>query len=215
MSGNSDSGGSGSGGEDFSPAELEEMMSSATFSRGTSGRTGGGTPLSAWNADSTDEVMEAAAGTGFDAFKLATPVSEIIKAEEAEDREAREYEWRIRSETFVMILREAFQGSCDIINAGANLAVWAWDLQIPEFKGLTQNEIARQIGQGRAAICERHKRVAEEKKKAAGMRGSRSSRQKRAGVVDVLAESAKGNTNRRKAAGTLRLNSGPGRRRRQ
>lgn len=148
-----------------------------------------------------------AAGSGYAALSLITPALELLRKEDENTPMARE-EWEkelirdTRLQTFEMLLRELLGDArrLDPVDVGLNVIVWAWDLQIPPLDGMTQQQIGDLVGQTRAAICERHKRLVQRKKERVGQKGTHNPRQKKAGIISVYSDSAKGNNNRALAA---------------
>ena len=159
-----------------------------------------------------------AAGSGFQALNLITPALELLRKEDEESPVARE-EWEkelvreTRLRTFEMLLRELLGDArrLDPVDVGLNVIVWAWDLQIPPLDGMTQQQIGDLVGQTRAAICERHKRLVQRKKERVGQKGTHNPRQKKAGIIGTYSESAKGNNNRALAAAKERSEAAFGR----
>lgn len=141
-----------------------------------------------------------------------TPLSELVRVEEAELREFqtmnREEIRRIRVETISLFLRSIIgdpEREPDIVSAGLNCFTYAWDLDLPPFDKMTQEKIGAMVAQGRAAICERHKKLSD-KKKAGG--GRKSKREKSGTLRNKLAKSALGNNSRHQATALAILHEG-------
>ncbi len=154
-----------------------------------------------------------AAGCGLASLVSVTPLQELLaKEDEGEDEYSSlsaEERMQIRVETFTMVLRTVFRKDhVDLADAILNLAVYSWDLQIPPFDGMTQQELGDLVGQTRAAICERHKRAVQRKKEDAGMKATHNPRQKRESVVAMYRDSARGNLNRRMSVAKKALTRG-------
>jgi hypothetical protein len=156
-----------------------------------------------WFPDSVEIQNWGANGSGFAALDMITPVHALIEKEAALDPETQsERDKKLvretRLQTFELLLRELNGGanSVDIVALGLNVAVWMWDLQIPPYGNMTQEQIAKLVAQGRAAICERHKRKVQAPKEAAGQKGTHNPRQKRKGIIEVYQRGATGNKNR-------------------
>ena len=160
-----------------------------------------------WYPEGTEIQNAGAGGSGFAALSMITPALELLKKEDEESPISRE-EWEkelvreTRLRTFEMLLRELLPNPrrLDPTDIGLNVIVWMWDLQIPPLDGMTLEQIGNLVGQTRAAICERHKRICQRKKEKVGQKGTHNPRQKKAGIIGTYAASAKGNNNRALAA---------------
>lgn len=168
-----------------------------------------------WFPDSVEIQNWGANGSGFAALDMITPVHALIEKEAALDPENQpEREKRLvqetRLQTFELILRHIIGTSktIDIVGLGLNVAVMAWDLQIAPYGAMTQEQIGRLVAQGRAAICERHKRKVQAPKEQAGQKGTHNPRQKRKGIIETYQQGARGNKNRALACakGKLKVN---------
>ena len=169
--------------------------------------------------EGTEIANYGAAGSGFQALSLITPALELLRKEDAESPQNRE-DWEkelvreTRLQTFEMLLRELLGDArrLDPVDVGLNVILWAWHLQIPPLDGMTQQQIGDLVGQTRAAICERHKRLVQRKLEKNGSKGTHNPRQKKAGIIGVYSESARGNNNRALAAAKERSEAAFGKR---
>lgn len=168
-----------------------------------------------WFPDSVEIQNWGANGSGFAALDMITPVHALIEKEAAMDPETQDERDKklvreTRLQTFELLLRELIGGAktVDIVGLGLTVAVWAWDLQIPPYGAMTQEQIAKLVAQGRAAICERHKRKVQAPKERVGQRGTHNPRQKRKGIIETYQRGAQGNKNRALACakGKLKVN---------
>lgn len=141
-----------------------------------------------------------------------TPLSELVGKEE---RGSQEFETlqaeevrRIRIETISMLCRAAIgdpNREPDAIQTGLNVLVWGWDLQLPPLDKMSQTDIGNLVLQGRAAICERHKKALKKK----GKTGARKSNREKSGSLrENLAKKARGNSNRATATAAATLKTG-------
>lgn len=185
----------------------EAISSSALFSRGQSLN---GQPMSAFDP-AAETPQDMSAGGGYEAFKLVTPLHVLLQREAIRNDEGllaneRELKERARLEAFSALLGEALAGAnLNPASVGLNVIAWAWHLQRPEVRHLSQREIGEMVDQTRAAFCERHKRTTERKLERVGMHGTKGMKQKPASLVDVYRDKAKGNRNRAISAGKQRM----------
>lgn len=146
-----------------------------------------------------------AAGSGFAALSHRTPSLELISREDEENLSQEERDKRLIHETRVATLDALIRDligdgkSLDPVDIGLTVLVMAWDLQIPPLDNMTQAQIGDLAGQGRAAICERHKRKIQRRKEAAGLKGTHNPRQKKVTIIESYRQGATGNRNRRMA----------------
>lgn len=183
--------------DEFSVSDLERQVDLASLKD------------SGWFPDSVEVCSGAAAGSGSAAFLMRTPLSELLAGEPLGDgdEELREQRMQWMTDGAFLIIREAIGdgGRLDPVDVGLTILTWAWDIQLPPLNTMSQGDVAALAGQGRAAICERHKVKAESKKVKAGMRATKMQRQKPARMVRVYEERAKGNKNRRSGSMRERL----------
>jgi len=153
-----------------------------------------------WYPDSTEISSGGATGSGSTAFSVRTPLMDLLAKEPLEegDAEFTAQQKRWMTEGAFLIIREAIGSGkrVDVVDVGLTLCTWAWDIQLPPFNSMSMEDVGDLAGQGRAAVCERHKQKVEKKKVAAGMRATKTQRQKPASMVAIYAESQRGNTNR-------------------
>ncbi len=154
-----------------------------------------------WYPGSVEIHGGAATGSGMGACSVHTPLTDLLAREALEEDGSVEYrEQRIRwmMEGAMLIIREAIGPGprLDLVDVGATIAVWAWDISLPPLDEMSQQDIGNLIAQTRAAICERHKQKAQKKKEAAGLKGTKTMRQKSPHMVEVYRAKAMGNGNR-------------------
>lgn len=158
---------------------------------------------SGWFPGSVEVHSGTATGSGAMAYDVHTPLQDLLRREAAEEGtvEFREQWMRALVEGAMLIIREAVGKGprVDVVDVGLTICTWAWDIGLYPFDTMSQEEVADLAGQGRAAICERHKVKADKKKKAVGLTKSKSKRQKSPAQVEVSRERATGNRNRARA----------------
>lgn len=146
-----------------------------------------------------------AAGSGFQALSHITPSLEIISQEDEANLSQEERDKRLIHETRLQTLDALIRDligdgkTLDPVDIGLTVIVMAWDLQIPPLDSMTQEQIGELAGQGRAAICERHKRKIQRRKEKAGLKGTHNPRQKKVTIIESYRQGATGNRNRRMA----------------
>lgn len=164
---------------------------------------------SGWFPGGTEVVSAGAAGQGFGALDLRTPLVEMIRAEDEEEED----EMRLRVEGAILIIREAIgdgRRMPGLMEIGKTIALWAQDAGLEPWASMTQQAIADmteidcphcgevvQAAQTRAAVCAHHKRKVQGPKVRAGGRAVLTKGQKPGGLVAVYRKSAMGNSSRR------------------
>lgn len=161
---------------------------------------------SGWFPAGTEVVHYGASGSGFAALSHVSPDLEMIRREDeagiTDEEERRRLVHETRVATLESLIRDLLgpNDRLDPVDIGLRVLTYAWDLQVPPVSRLTMEQIGDLAGQGRAAICERHKRQVQKKKERVGQLGTRSSRQKLERDIRQYMESARGNANRRLSA---------------
>jgi hypothetical protein len=155
---------------------------------------------SGWWEGSTAVHSGSVTGPGMSASEVRTPLQALLAKEAAEEGTPEYQEQRMQHivDGAILILRAAIKPGrrVDVVDVGLTICTWAWDIGLPPFDKMSQGDVAELAGQGRAAICERHKQKAEKAKNAVGAKATKSLRQKGSGLTAIYAAAAKGNKNR-------------------